>query len=157
MRMMMVMRQLSAVLDQRLAEVTRTEGITPQDALVLTWMEQVPGISGSNIADLVGRKRQNVQASLLRLKRLGFALKYPASYRDRTVGWGLTEQGHQLSARVAEGFRLQEEHLKSLGVSPGLLHDLEVLIRRLRTHPSPFGSPGLIEIPKEPKVPLWDV
>ena len=100
-------------------------------------MEQVPGIWGSNIADLVGRKRQNVQVLFEWLEELGFVLKYPASYRDQTVGWGLTEQGHTLS--------------------PGLIHDLQVLIRRLKVHPPMLGGPGLIEIAKEPKVPLWDV
>ena len=120
-------------------------------------MEQVPGIWGSNIADLVGRKRQNVQVLFEWLEELGFVLKYPALYRDQTVGWGLTEQGHTLSARLAEGFEAQEKYFKKLGVSPGLIHDLQVLIRRLKVHPPMLGGTGLIEIPKEPKVPLWDV
>ena len=60
MQTMLVLRQLTAVLDRKLAEVSREMDLTPADVLVLGWIVQMPGISGSRIAHLVGRKRQNV-------------------------------------------------------------------------------------------------
>ncbi len=157
MRRMLVFRQLSAVLDDKLAEVTRGANLTPQDVLVFAWMEQKPGISGSNIARLVGRKRQNTQASLERLERRGLVQKFPASYADRNVGWGMTDKGAELWGELVRDFRLQDAMLERYGVTDKVLDGLEELITRLTRHPNTTFSPGLIEVPKDEKVPAWDV
>ncbi|MDP1823147.1 MAG: MarR family winged helix-turn-helix transcriptional regulator [Archangium sp.] len=156
MKTMLVLRQLAAVLDQKLVTVTRARKLTPHDLLVLAWMEQKPGISGSLLAHRVGRKRQNIQASLERLEQRGLAEKYAGSYRGRSVGWGLTNRGASLWAELATGFQVQEDMLASCGVTPALINALEGLITRMaRSQAQPTTwSPGLIEVPED-EVPEW--
>ncbi|MDP1824171.1 MAG: hypothetical protein Q8L48_13040 [Archangium sp.] len=75
MKTMLVLRQLTAVLDRKLAGVTRPFRLAPTDALLMGWMVQRSGLPGSNLADLVGRSRQSVQRSLERLLKRGLIQK----------------------------------------------------------------------------------
>lgn len=168
MRTMLVLRQLAAVLDQKLVAVMRGMNLTPHDVLVMGWLEQRPGISASLVAHRVGRKRQNIRASLERLKRRSLAEKYAGSYRGRSVGWGLTKGGSALWAQLMHGLQAQEEMLVHCGVTPGFVNALEDLITRMtRNQPEPTTwGPGLIEVPEEEdpesavsgevEVPEWD-
>lgn len=50
MQTVLVMRQLTAVLDHFLMHVTRELRLTPQDALVIAWIVEREGIGASMIA-----------------------------------------------------------------------------------------------------------
>jgi DNA-binding MarR family transcriptional regulator len=148
---MLVLRQLTAVLDRNLAQVTRSMNLTPHDVLVLGWMAQIPGISGSNIASRVGRTRQNVQASLERLERFGLVEKYAEASRGRHVGWGLTNRGEQVWGTMLRVFQVQEEMLQRCGVTRQFLNGLDdLIVRMMRNPPAPTTwsplSAGFIEV-----------
>lgn len=124
----------------------------------MCWWEQRPGISASLVAHRVGRKRQNIRASLERLKRRGLAEKYAGSYRGRSVGWGLTRGGSALWAQLMRGFQAQEEMLVDCGVTRGLINALEDLVTRMarnQAEPTEWG-PGLVEVPED-EDPEWAV
>ena len=104
-----------------------------------------------------GRERQNVQTSLERLERRGLVRKYPSCYQDRTVGWGLTDEGEELWARLSDALRRQDRMLEHHGVTPQILNWMEELIGHLRrSEPNAFG-PELIDIPEEEQTPKWDL
>lgn len=158
MRTMLVLRQLAAVLDQKLVAVTRGMKLTPHDVVVMAWLEQRPGISGSQLAYRVGRTRQNIQQSLERLERRGFTERYAGSYRGRSVGWGLTKRGSERWVQIVGCFRVQETMLEGCGVTEHLIRALEDLIKHMVRTPVPTTwGPGLIDIAQEPETPDWDV
>ena len=141
MRTMLVLRQLTAVLDRNLAQVTRRMRLTPHDVLVLGWMAQIPGISGSNIASRVGRSRQNVQASLERLEGSRLVEKYAEASHCRQVGWGLTHRGNEVWASLLRQFEVQEEMLRRCGVTRQFLNGLDDLITRMTRNPPAPTAP----------------
>src|SRR4051812_21743577 len=115
MRAMLMFRQLIGLLDRKLEEATNYE-LTPEDVLLFAWVEQENGISGSRLASNTGRSRQNIQASLERLMKRGLFEKYESCYRDRSVGWGMTHEGAELWARLADQLHAQDQMLLALGV-----------------------------------------
>jgi DNA-binding MarR family transcriptional regulator len=155
---MLVLRQLTAVLDRKLAEVTRRMNLTPHDVLVLGWMEQIPGISGSNIAGRVGRTRQNIQSSLERLERRGLAVKYTGPSGGRGVGWGLTNQGSAVWCNLLAGFQVQEAMLVHCGLTRQFINGLDDLNTRMaRNSPSTAWGPGLIDVAQETELSTSEV
>ena len=158
MRAMMVFRQLMAVLDRKLGEETRKEGLTPQDVLLFAWMEQQQGISGSTLARVTGRERQNIQVSLERLVKRELVHKYESCYRDRTVGWGLTDRGAELWTRLSGALYSQDGMLERHGVTLTFLDKMEELVSTLRKSPPSEYGPGLVDIPEEDdEVAEWDL
>lgn len=157
MRAMMVFRQLLAVLERKLVEQTRRVGLTPHDVLLFGWMEQRPGLSGSTLARVVGRDRGNIKASLERLERRGLVQKYPGSSQDRTVGWGLTDEGAALWRRLSDALRWQDVTLESLGVTRQFLNRMEELSGHLRRSSPNAWEPEFADLPEEEETPKWDV
>lgn len=158
MQTMLVMRQMMAVLDGLMREVTRRVQLTPEDALVLGWMVERPGISGSDIAYRIGRSRQSVQRAVERLERRALAERYTSSVNDRTVGWALTEEGYALWAEVERGFRLQEEALRSRGVVVRpFLEGLKTLMTEMMSAGPAMARLGLVDPPPREDVPGWDL
>ena len=157
--MMLVMRQLTGVLNDYLAQVTRRVGLTPQDALVLGWMAQQQGVSAALLGERVGRPRQSVQRALERYETRGLAERFPSYFRDRTEGWGLTQQGRDIWDQLERGFGEQEQTLTSRGIQlrPFVLglENLMIELMTARRHMSPVG---LIEPPPPPdnEAPDWD-
>ena len=86
MQMVLVMRQLSGLLDAYLLRVTRRVRLTPQEALVLAWMEERPGISAAAIAECLGRYRQSVQRSLEGLEDRMLVERYASLGMDLAGG-----------------------------------------------------------------------
>ncbi len=156
MRAMMVFRQLLAVLDRSLGKETRKLGLSPEDVLLFAWIEQRQGISASTLARYAGRERQNTQASLERLKRLGFLQKFDDG--ERTVGWGFTSEGLDLWGKLSDRLRDQDNLLRLHGVTETSLSRMEELVRNLRRAPPHAYSPGLVEFPEEDdEISKWDV
>ena len=145
---MLVMRQLSAVLDAYLAHVTRGEGLTPQDVLVLGWLAQKQGMSSANIGACIGRPRQSVQRALERYEAHGLTERFPTYIRKRTEGWGLTEKGLSLWGRIECGFAEQEREFARRGLDVRrLVFDLEELMVGLMAATRHMSRVGLIETP----------
>lgn len=158
MQMVLVMRQLSGLLDAYLLRVTRRVRLTPQEALVLAWMEERPGISAAAIAECLGRYRQSVQRSLEGLEDRMLVERYASNLRDCTVGWGLTEEGRALFAELESSFRAQDQELLNRGVRLGDwvngLHELLLATRKQSTL-SPVGL--VVPPPEENDPPEWDL
>lgn len=149
--MMLVMRQLSAVLDHQLLKVTRRVRLTPHEALVLAWLVEKPGLPAFTIAWYLGRSRQNVQRSLERLEDRELVERYSSLVRDCTAGWGLTERGRTLFAELEHGFHLQDQELERKGVR---LRDWvnslnELLVATRRPEPCGMSNLGLIDGAKQ--------
>ncbi len=158
MQTMLVMRQLSSVLDRLLSEVTRSLGLPAEDVLVLGWLADRPGIPASQVAWKVGRSRQNLQRALERLEQRGFTQRYESCVRNRAAGWALTESGNALWADLLRQFDLQEQALLNRGlVSKGLLDDLERLTVELIKPRRPTWGLGLLDLPQPEKTPDWDL
>lgn len=159
MQLVVVISQLTAVLDELLLRVTRSTRLTPEDALVLAWMVQKPGIGGAHLARCVARKRQSVQRTLERLERREFVQRLESCIRDRTAGWALTEAGREQWEILERGFRSQDEALNRAENLRNWVVNLECLVNAVagvaRTRSS-WGA-ELIEPPKEPETPEWDL
>ena len=96
MRMVVVIRQLSALLDELLVRETYKVQLTPEDALVLAWMVEQPGISCVRLSERVGRQRTSVQRTLKRLEKRGLLESWESSFTKRTAGWALSERGQAI-------------------------------------------------------------
>ncbi len=155
---MLVMRQLTGVLDDYLAQVTRGVGLTPEDVLVLGWLAQKQGMSAANIGDCIGRPRQSVQRSLERYEARGLVERFKSYFRERTAGWGLTEKGRGLWDQLESGFAQQEKVIAGRGVDVRrLLLDLEKLMVALMAASQHTPLVGLIEPPPPPEEASdWD-
>ena len=157
MRAMLVFRQLIGLLDRKLVEATRHEDLTPEDVLLFVWMEEEPGLSGSTLSRMLGRSRQNIQASLERLLKRGLVVKYPACHRDRAVGWGMTEKGSARWDALQKRLRAQDALLKNYGVTDSVILGFQELIIKLRRLSRPISNSGLFEVPEEVKTAAWDL
>lgn len=159
MQLVVVIRQLTAVLDELLLRVTRSARVTPEDALVLAWMVQESGIGGARLARCVARKRQSVQRSLERLERRGLVQRLESCVRDRTAGWSLTEEGREQWQILERGFRAHDEALNRTENLRNWVVNLECLVKAVagvaRTRFS--LEPNLIEPPEESETPDWDL
>lgn len=158
MKAMLVMRQLAAVMDEIFARVTQRYGLTPHDVLVLGWLAEERGISGSRVAYNIGRTRQSVQRALTRLEFRGFVERFESCVRDRAAGWALTANGQQLWNELGEAFTAQEKALEYRGVAlHRFLDALDTLVRETRTVSWRFLRTGLIEVPQPGKIHEWDL
>ena len=81
MQLMLAVRQLAGVIDVMAGRITRQFGLTPHDVLVLGWMAERPGISGTLIAQFLGRTRQSVHRSLVRLEFRDLVERYESCVR----------------------------------------------------------------------------
>lgn len=158
MHLMLVVRQLSGVIDAVAGRITRRFGLTPHDVLVLGWMAERPGISGTLIAQYIGRTRQSVQRSLVRLEFREFVERYESCIRDKTSGWGLTTKGQELWAQLQRAYSVHEIHRTPRGVEVKELVDaLEEIIAKLLRARERNTWTQLIEIPEEEGTPEWDL
>jgi DNA-binding MarR family transcriptional regulator len=155
MQTVLVMRQLSSVLDGFMAEVTRKVRLTPQDVLILAWIVEKPGIPGCDIALFLGRKPQNVHRSLQRLEDRFIAERY-GSASGSTVGWGLTEHGRKIWAQIEDGFLRQDLKLVARGiVTRPFLDGLKNMMNELMRIPE-GPNLGLVQPPVPRPTPKWD-
>lgn len=151
MRTILVMRQLTSVLDHLLGHVTRRVQLSSDNLLVLAWMVQRPGIGARDMGYRLGRSRQSVQRTLERLEGRGLVERYGSMIRDRTAGWGLTESGQALWREVECGFRHQDAFLEASGVFTGsFVKALEDLMTALMTTSKGMTELGLVEPPPPP-------
>lgn len=158
MQTVLVLRQLGMLLEQMMHGVTRRLGLRPQDALVLGWLVQKPGISGNEIAWFLGRSRQGVQRTLERLEGMKLIERYKGTFHNRTVGWGMTEQGCKYWAQLERGLGTQEASLRNHGVDlVPFLHGLKSLMSEVTKASRAMASVGLIELPPEEKAQDCDV
>ena len=158
MRMVVVIRQLSALLDELLVRETYKVQLTPEDALVLAWIVEQPGISCVRLAERVGRQRHSVQRTLVRLKKRRVLDAWQSSFTKRTCGWGLTEQGQELWDQLARGFERQDRELERKGANlRQWALALEELMRAIYgiTRTSTWGQSMVIP-PEGPEIPDWD-
>ena len=159
MQMVVVMRQLTAVLDELLVRETYKLGLTPEDALMLAWLAQDRGISPSLLAERLGRKRQSVQRALERLEERNLVERYESSIRKRTAGWALTERGEEAWDELGRGFATQDCELAKNGVNlRQWVNGLEELLRAIHgiTRTRKWPRAELVVPPEEPKIPEWD-
>jgi DNA-binding MarR family transcriptional regulator len=148
MHMVLVMRQLSGLLDELLSEVTRRVRLTPHDALVLAWVVEKPGIGAAMIGALLGRRRQSVQRSLERLEDRLLVERFPSDCRDRASGWGLTDQGRETWNGLVSGWCSQDASLEARGVAlRSWVKSLEHLMMDLRGARRRWSEVGLVEPP----------
>ncbi len=122
--------------------------LTTQDALVLAWIVEREGMGAAMIAARVGRKRQSVQRTLVRLEDRFLVQRFESDSRDRTEGWGLTDHGRETWGLLQEAFGHQDAELARRGVNfRGWLLALEDLMKELMAvRRNPF-SPGLVDPP----------
>ncbi len=158
MQLMLVVRQLSGVIDAVSGRITRRFGLTPHDVLVLGWMAERPGISGSLMAQYIARPRQSVHRSLVRLEHRELVERYESCVRDRTSGWGLTAKGQELWEALQRAYLGIDERLTPRGISlKSLVGALgEVVAEFMRAGPRNTWS-NLVEVPEEEEAPDWDV
>jgi DNA-binding MarR family transcriptional regulator len=154
---MSVPRAMTSLLDEMMVRETYKVQLTPEDALVLGWIVEQPGISCARIAERVGRQRHSVQRSLMRLKRRGVLEGYQ-SPGERTHGWGLSERGHEIWEGLSRGFELQDRQLERSGANlRQWVIALEDLMRAVYvvTRATTWGQPMVIP-PEEPEISDWD-
>ena len=158
MQMVLVMRQLTAVLEHLIFQATRESQLTPQDALVLGWLAQQPGISGSEIAWSTGRSRQSVQRALERFERRQLVERYQSAFAERTVGWALTEPGRVLWLALERRLGSHEKELQAKGIKIAPFVDgLRRLMDELMTAERAMSISRLVEPPRPTKTPEWDL
>lgn len=158
MRTMLVLLQMTSVMNELSARITRRFGLTPHDVLVIAWMLERPGISATDSAARVNRARQNVQRTLERLERRGLVERRESVIRDRTSGWSVTEQGEAIWAELERVFSAHEGAFKHRGVPATQFVDaLAELARGIKETTSLYPRLGLIEPEPEEDAPEWDL
>ena len=152
MQMVLVMRQLTAVLEHMIYSATRESQLTPQDSLVLGWLVQKPGIAGSEIAWCTGRSRQSVQRSLERFERRGLVERYQSAFGERTVGWALTQRGQVLWQALERRLGSHEKQLQFKGIKLApFVEGLKRLMDELMDAHRSMSINRLVEPPRPPK------
>ena len=148
MQTVLVMKQLAAVLDHFLMHVSKRVRLTTQDALVLAWLVEREGMGATMIASRVGRTRQSVQQTLVRLEDRFMVARFESDSRERTEGWGLTEHGRETWSNLEDGFGQQDAELERRGVNfREWLRALEELMQQTMAVRRSTFSLGLVDPP----------
>ena len=148
MQTVLVMKQLAAVLDHFLMHVSKRVRLTTQDALVLAWLVEREGMGATMIAARVGRTRQSVQRTLVRLEDRFMVARFESDSRERTEGWGLTEHGRETWSILEDGFGHQDAELERRGVNfREWLRALEELMQQTMAVRRSTFSLGLVDPP----------
>jgi DNA-binding MarR family transcriptional regulator len=159
MRMVVVIGQLSALLDELMVRETYKVRLTPEDALVIAWIVEQSGISCARIAERVGRKRQSVQRTLERLRGRGLVEGYESDVRKRNSGWGLTAKGYEMWEELSRGFQAQDDRLRHNGADPrqwaNSLEELMRVVHGITRRQTTWGLP-LVVPPEEEEISDWD-
>jgi len=157
MHSILVIRQVAAVLDAHWRGITRSFGLTPQDALVLAWLSQQPGIPGSELGCRVGRARQSMQRTLDRLEQSRLVERRSSMVHGCTVGWALSARGDELWGRLARFLASEDAALERLRISPRELVKVlcQLMEEVLRLDKCPWGE--LVIPPASSSTPSWDL
>lgn len=147
MRVVLVMQQLLAVIEHEFRPTARSLGLTSQDLVVLGWLVDRPGISGSLLADRVGRDRSNVQRTLERFEREGLAERWQSAFSEKTGGWAPTEEAVTRWRHLEAHYQTLEGHLVGTD-SKRLVEWMEEFMRALVSAHRGMRIAGMKEVPQ---------
>lgn len=96
-----VTHQLSAVLEDLIAQPAKQEGLTVTEALLMSQMARYPGATCTELAWQVVRDRGNTQRTLAALERRQLVISDRMPEDTRGISWMLTNRG-EATWRIVE-------------------------------------------------------
>jgi hypothetical protein len=152
----MAIRQALTAMDGVVRENARVVGLEGADVLMVLLLGQRESFAGSSLALFTGRTRQQVQRSLMVLRKKGLvrACRMPSG---RAIAWALTDAGVTVKDRLEARFDAWEEILGGQADLPKVAEALECMVESLVNRPSSFGWRGGLQVPHVSRLnPAWD-
>lgn len=161
---------MAAILDLKLAlsiidavlRASRREAaaddVADDDALLLGWLKERPGLPGAELAWRCGRSRSNMHRALRRLQALNLVEPLPSVVSGRTCGWALTEKGAEVTRRVNGRIAAYDRLLAQAEprIEEFSKHLLEVMQRLLRPYDRGTATRRLVRPERRDRLQEWD-
>jgi DNA-binding MarR family transcriptional regulator len=134
------------------------DDVADDDALLLGWLLERPGLPGAELAWRCGRTRSNMHRALRRLQALKLVEPLPSVVSGRTCGWTLTQQGGEVTRRLQRRIEAYDQLLRDAEprIEELAKRLLEAMKRLLRPHDQRAGTKRLVRPERRDRLQQWD-
>ncbi len=111
MQVIFAMQQLLSLIEKRIRPFSRAHGLSPEDCLLLAWLQRTGSNELHALARRTGRKKQSLRRGLQRLEARGLVSSCLEDDRDRIASWAITSEGRRHATEIAAIFHRIESRL----------------------------------------------